>query len=208
MDSKTITPLLTLASASPRRRELLAQLGLACQVRPVDIDESPRTAESPEAYVRRLAREKARAAWERHAEGDGLPVLGSDTTVVLDGEILGKPADAAEAQAMLARLSGRTHEVLTAVAVVQGAHECAMLSRSHVSLRGTTVAERAAYAASGEPLDKAGGYAIQGLGAVFVERLEGSYSGVMGLPLYETAQLLAEFGIVVPATLPDRDEVA
>jgi septum formation protein len=208
MDSKTITPLLTLASASPRRRELLAQLGLVCQVRPVDIDESPRAAEAPEAYVRRLAREKARAAWERHAEGDGLPVLGSDTTVVLDGEILGKPVDAAEAQVMLARLSGRTHEVLTAVAVVQGACECAMLSRSHVSLREITAAERAAYAVSGEPLDKAGGYAIQGMGAVFVERLEGSYSGVMGLPLYETAQLLAEFGIAVPATLPDRDEVA
>lgn len=204
----TFTPSLVLASASPRRRELLSQIGLACQVRPVDIDESPRAGEAPQEYVSRLALEKARTAWRRHAPDDGLPVLGSDTTVVLDGCMLGKPLDAAEAEAMLAGLSGRSHEVLTAVAVVRDGQEAVALSRSRVSFRATTPAERAAYVASGEPQDKAGAYAIQGLGAVFVEHLEGSYSGVMGLPLYETARLLAGFGIAVPATFPDRDEVA
>ncbi|MEJ2480651.1 MAG: Maf family protein [Acidihalobacter sp.] len=204
----TSTPSLILASASPRRQELLAQIGLACRVQPVDIDESPRTGEAPEEYVSRLARDKARTAWVRRAACDDLPVLGSDTTVVLDGRMLGKPADGAEAERMLEGLSGRTHEVLTAVAVVRDEQEAVALSRSRVSFRPTTCAERAAYVASGEPQDKAGAYAIQGLGAVFVERLEGSYSGVMGLPLYETARLLADFGIVVPATFPDTDEVA
>lgn len=204
----TTTPLLVLASASPRRRELLAQIGLACRVRPVDIDESPRAGEAPDEYVLRLAREKARTAWQRHATDDELPVLGSDTTVVLDGRMLGKPSDADEAEDMLARLSGHTHEVLTAVAVVRDKREAAALSRSRVTFRVTTPAERAAYVASGEPQDKAGAYAIQGLGAIFVERLEGSYSGVMGLPLYETGRLLSGFGIALPAALQTLDGVA
>ena len=201
-------PSLVLASASPRRRALLAQIGLTCRLRPVDIDESPHAGEMADAYALRLAREKARAAWQRDAADDGLPVLAADTTVVLYGQLLGKPADAAEARQMLARLSGHTHEVLTGIAVVHEAREAVALSRSRVTFRATTPAEQAAYAASGEPLDKAGGYAIQGLGAVFVERLEGSYSGVMGLPLYETAKLLADFGVAVPATSIDRDEIA
>lgn len=192
-------PQLVLASASPRRRELLVQLGLACRQYPVSIDESVRQGESPREYVHRLALDKARTAWQRLAAEQSLPVLGSDTTVVLDEQVLGKPADAAEAERMLERLSGRSHEVLTAVAVVHGTRVAIRLSCSHVTFRPTTPTERAAYVATGEPLDKAGAYAIQGLGAVFVENLQGSYSGVMGLPLFETAHLLADFGITLPA---------
>lgn len=195
----TAEPRLILASASPRRRELLTQIGVAHRVAPTTIDESPHKGEAPSDYVLRLALEKARAVRTEAA----LPVLGADTTVVLDGIMLGKPADAREAEHMLAKLSGRTHEVLTAVALVQGVREVAVLSRSQVTFRETTPSERAAYAAGGEPLDKAGAYAIQGLGAVFVARLEGSYSGVMGLPLYETACLLADFGIRIPAEVEE-----
>jgi septum formation protein len=183
-----------LASQSPRRRELLAQIGVRFEVLPVEVEETPLAGESPEQLVQRLALEKARRGHSLVAAEDPTPVLGSDTEVVLDGAVLGKPRDEEDAAAMLARLSGRSHEVLSAVALVTHEREAVRLSRSTVTFRETTSAERAAYCRSGEPLDKAGAYAIQGLGAVFVTRLEGSYSGVMGLPLFETADLLRELG--------------
>jgi len=190
------SPALILASRSPRRRELLGQIGLEFALADVEVDERPRAAETPRDYVLRLARDKALAA--RGALGDvDAPVLAADTTVLLAGRILGKPADRREALAMLAALSGREHEVLTGVALAGPAGCHTALSASRVRLRATTAAERAAYAATGEPLDKAGGYAIQGRAAVFVEHLEGSYSGVMGLPLFETAELLRRAGIAV-----------
>lgn len=182
---------IALASRSPRRRELLAQIGVRHRVVDVDIDESPRPAEVPAEYVLRLALAKAR---EGHGLEPGLPVLGADTAVVVDDAILGKPADRAEAMAMLARLSAREHRVLTAVALV-GDSEATRLSVSHVRFRAVGTDEAAAYWATGEPADKAGAYAIQGLGALFVETLVGSYSGVMGLPLFETAELLRHAGI-------------
>ncbi len=189
---------LYLASASPRRRELLAQIGLRFEVLPVEVDEAPRSGELPEALVRRLALEKARAGRTRLEAGDPLPVLGADTEVVLGGEVLGKPRDEEDAAAMLARLSGRSHQVLSAVAVAAAGVEALRLSASTVWFREISPAERLAYCATGEPLDKAGAYGIQGLAAVFVARLEGSYSGVMGLPLYETAEALAETGLSLP----------
>ena len=183
---------LRLASASPRRRELLLQIGVPHVVSPADVDESPGADETPRDYVLRLARAKAQAAWNAARD---LPVLGADTTVVVDGAIFGKPRDREHAADMLRALSGRTHEVLTAVALATRAGVTAALSASQVRLRPTTAAERARYWDSGEPRDKAGGYAIQGLGAVFIEALSGSYSGVMGLPLFETAQLLEAAGV-------------
>jgi len=195
MSASPTRPRLLLASGSPRRRELLHQIGVAHEARAVDIDETPHPDESPEDFVRRLACEKAQAGF---AASDGrLPVLGSDTAVVFEGHILGKPRDRADGLAMLARLASRTHRVLTAVSVVDGARHEVRLSESLVTFRAIDPAEAAAYWASGEPADKAGGYAIQGLGAVFVARLEGSFSGVMGLPLFETAQLLSAFQINV-----------
>jgi septum formation protein len=188
-------PRLILASGSPRRRELLDQIGVAHRALPVDIDENPLPDESPEDFVRRLALEKARAG--RARDGSGLPVLGSDTVVVFEGHIMGKPGDRDDGVAMLARLAGQTHRVLTAVALVAGDHHEVCLSESLVSFRPMAEAEIAAYWDTGEPADKAGGYAIQGLGAMFIERLEGSFSGVMGLPVFETAGLLARFGIDV-----------
>lgn len=150
--------------------------------------------------MQRLARAKARAGRAGLAPGDSTPVLGADTEVVLDGEVLGKPRDAAHAAAMLARISGRSHQVVSGVALAKPGREAARLSTSTVWLRDTTAAERAAYCATGEPLDKAGAYGIQGVAAVFVSRLEGSYSGVMGLPLHETAELLREAGLAIPRT--------
>jgi len=180
---------LVLASASPRRSELLNQIGVRFHQWVIEIDETPRERESAEDYVRRVALEKARAV-QRELGDDEVLVLGADTAVVVDETVLGKPADFAHAREMLRRLSGRAHRVFSAVALV---------SESAVWFRSLSDAEIDAYWQSGEPRDKAGAYAIQGLGAVFVERLEGSYSGVMGLPLYETAQLLNEFGIQVLA---------
>jgi septum formation protein len=185
-------PLLTLASVSPRRRELLAQIGVAHAVSAADIDEAVGPGEAPADYVVRMACAKARAVRER---GGQLPVLAADTAVVIDGLILGKPADRAEGIAMLARLSGRTHQVLTAVALATAGGIAFRVSASEVRLRTVTPEECAAYWESGEPRDKAGGYAIQGGGALFIEHLSGSFSGVMGLPLYETGQLLAAAGI-------------
>jgi septum formation protein len=190
-------PVLCLASASPRRRALLAQIGVPHTVRSADIDEAVRPGETAADYVVRLACDKALAV---RAVSQGLAVLAADTTVVLDEVILGKPTDAAEAAAMLARLAGRSHRVLTAVALFSVQGLGFRLSSSEVRVRSVSAAEIAAYWHSGEPRDKAGGYAIQGLGAAFIEHLAGSYSGVMGLPLYETVQLLAAAGL--PYWLP------
>lgn len=190
-----MTPRLILASASPRRRELLAQIGLPCRVRCAAVDESRLPDETAADYVLRLALAKVRAV--RSAWPDDLPVLGADTVVELDGDLLTKPAGREEGLAMLARLSGRAHRVYTGVALSVGNGEQVRLSSSTVWFRELTQAEREAYWDSGEPLGKAGGYAIQGRAAVFIRRLEGSYSGVMGLPLYETAELLRAAGIEV-----------
>jgi septum formation protein len=186
---------LLLASASPRRRELLAQIAVPCVTQIAAIDENPLPDEPAAAYVERLAREKARAGLAALSESVDAVVLGADTAVVLDGRILGKPADFAESRAMLQALSGRSHQVLTAVALAGGGREAARVVASSVTFRVLGEAEIAAYWASGEPCDKAGSYGIQGLAAVFVRRLEGSYSAVVGLPLCETAELLGEFGI-------------
>jgi len=187
-------PVIYLASSSPRRRALLAQIGLRFRLLDVAVDETPLPGESPDAYVRRLALAKARVGQVAAGPVDARPVLGADTAVVADGRMLGKPHDRAHGIEMLRHLSGRSHEVLTAVAVA-GTHEAVRVSTSCVTFRTLDRAECEAYWDSGEPGDKAGGYAIQGLAAIFVTRLEGSYSGVMGLPLYETADLLKEFGI-------------
>jgi septum formation protein len=181
---------LLLASRSPRRADLLRTLGVAFAVIDVDIDERPLPDEHPAVYVRRLARGKAHAGFEA-ARGRGLPVLAADTTVVLDGAILGKPSDDAHARDMLARLAGRAHEVLTGVAVIDASgdwHDTVVSTK--VSFRALAAHEIAAYVAGGEPADKAGGYGIQGLGGALVAGIEGSYSNVVGLPLAETLALL------------------
>ena len=188
----TSSPVLRLASASPRRRELLRQIGVPHAIEVADVDESVRAGEGAAAYVERLARAKAEAVWQRRPD---LPVLGADTTVVLDGASLGKPRDREHGLVMLKALSGREHQVLTCVALVSEAGTRCMTSTSRVCMRAVSAAERERYWDTGEPRDKAGGYAIQGLGAVFIEALHGSYSGVMGLPLFETAQLLAAAGL-------------
>ncbi len=183
-----------LASQSPRRRELLRQIGVSFETVLAPVDEAWEAGEAPADYVLRLAREKA-AAGLAHAPGASL-VLGADTAVVLQGRVLGKAEDEGQAREMLRALSGRTHEVMTAVALA-GSWAGESLSISRVRFRPLSAWEIGAYCATGEPLGKAGGYAIQGLGAIFVEHLEGSYSGVMGLPLYETARLLEEAGYPV-----------
>ena len=188
--------MIVLASSSPRRSALLQQIGVAHRVIPAQIDERRYAGESVEACVRRLAEQKARYVQGLIAATE--PVLGADTAVVLDEQMLGKPADRTEALSMLERLSGRTHAVLSAVAVAAGAALYTALSRTEVRFRTLTLAERQAYWDSGEPCDKAGAYAIQGLGALFIEELRGSYSGVMGLPLFETAGLLARVGVPLP----------
>jgi septum formation protein len=187
-------PPLYLASGSPRRRELLTQIGVSFTVLSAQIDETPFTDETPQAYVDRLARGKAEAGLALLSDEHAC-VLGADTAVVLDGQILGKPLDEADAMAMLAALSGREHEVLTAVALLDGERCETRVVSSRVRFRPILTAEAQAYWASGEPQDKAGGYAIQGLAAIFVEGLHGSYSAVVGLPLCETAELLGRFGI-------------
>ncbi len=182
-----------LGSASPRRHELLTGIGVKHVVRSADIDETPLSGESAEVYVLRMALNKARVVQGRLAPSECMPVLGSDTVVVIDGEILGKPENKAHGLAMLRRLSGRSHQVLTAIAMVDGAREESRLSVNHVRFRHLTNTECLAYWQTGEPADKAGAYGIQGYAACFIERLEGSFSAVMGLPLFETAQLLQEF---------------
>jgi septum formation protein len=189
-----------LASRSPRRRELLSQIGvrfhlLLFRARPgedPDVDERPLAGEAPDAYVERVARAKAESGWRRMLQRNlpHGPVLAADTTVALDGKIYGKPADRAEAAQMLKDFSGRTHEVLTAVAVKQGDWLESALSRSEVRMKALSAREISDYVASGECDDKAGGYAIQGRAGRFIVALSGSYSGVVGLPLYETGELL------------------
>lgn len=202
-----MTPLF-LASGSPRRRELLTQIGVPFQVVSASIDETPLSDECPAAYVERLARAKARAGRE-HLLGASVSapfcVLGSDTAVVLDDQILGKPVDEADALSMLMALSGREHEVLTAIAILAAERCETRVVRSRVSFRTISQQEAAQYWASGEPQDKAGGYAIQGLAAVFVAGLNGSYSGVVGLPVCETAELLGQFGIPCWQTLSSAE---
>ncbi|MGH8381544.1 Maf family protein [Pseudomonas sp.] len=192
-----MTPLY-LASGSPRRRELLTQIGIPFTTLSASVDESPLPDEAAPAYVERLARAKANAGLAALLPLDAsapLAVLGADTAVVLDGRILGKPVGRDDALAMLALLSGREHQVLTAVAVADQQRCLSVCVVSQVRLRQISTQEAQAYWASGEPLDKAGAYAIQGLGAVFVQRIEGSYSAVVGLPLSETAELLGQFAI-------------
>jgi len=202
-------PLLYLASHSPRRRELLRQINVRFEtlllrsdrMRGSDVEEVPRDGESPADYVTRVTLEKARVGAVRARERALAPgvVLAADTEVVVDGEALGKPRDAGAAAQMLMRLSGRSHEVLSAVALATSDTQIDIrLTRSVVGLRAIEPIELRRYVASGEPLDKAGAYAIQGLGALFVARLEGSYSAVMGLPLFETAELLRNSGFELP----------
>ena len=201
-------PAIWLASRSPRRQELLAQIGVEFDVlrlreasgRTPDVLEVAHDGEPALHYVERIARTKANVGWQSMvARGlETRPVLGADTEVILDGEVFGKPADERAAKAMLARLSGRTHEVVTAVALRWQDDTHFAMSTSKVTLAPLTKSAIAAYVASGEPFDKAGGYGIQGRAAAFVTRLDGSYSGVMGLPLAETAALLARAGFPVP----------
>jgi septum formation protein len=186
---------IVLASASARRSQLLDQIGVQHACVAADVDESPRPGEAPPAYVSRLAQEKAEAVVRLQGARAERPVLGADTTVVLDGRIYGKPADEAECIAVLGALAGRTHDVLTAIALWHDGRLRQDLSTTRVSFRTMEADECRRYWASGEPAGKAGGYAIQGFGAVFVTRVDGSFSGVMGLPLFETALLLDGAGV-------------
>ncbi|NHQ87099.1 septum formation inhibitor Maf [Iodobacter sp. HSC-16F04] len=191
------TTQLYLASGSPRRQELLAQIGVQFERISAPIDETPLANESAKDYVLRLAKAKAEAGWQvMLAQGKHpLPVLAADTTVVLDGQILGKPLDASDAAAMLEQLSGRSHEVLTSLGLRTNTGTDVVLSVSTVTFMLLSPAQIAAYVASGEPMDKAGSYGIQGTAGLFISDLQGSFSGVMGLPLHDTATLLARHGL-------------
>jgi septum formation protein len=183
---------LILASASPRRRELLAQLDVSFTVVPTDTDESVLPDEDPEAYVQRMALDKAAAGLQTVQRA--ACVLGADTAVITGGNILGKPRDREDALQMLQMLSGQTHQVLSGVALMDSVQVHTVLSVTEVTFGVITPAAAAAYWDTGEPVDKAGSYAIQGRGVVFVKHIAGSYSGVVGLPLFETAELLRRFG--------------
>ncbi len=185
---------LVLASRSPRRRELLQQICVDFEVLAVDVPEQRAPGESPRQYVERVARDKARAGLARFATRGEVQVLGADTEVVLDGKVFGKPADDADAAAMLGRLAGRTHEVISSLCLLDHEREQQATCISRVTVADLSSQQIEAYVDSGEPHGKAGGYAIQGRAAAFVTHLEGSYSGVMGLPLYETAKLLRRSG--------------
>lgn len=193
MSLEPSAPVLCLASASPRRRDLLWQLGVPHTATAADLDERLQAGEAPHDYVERLALAKAVAV---RARGERLPVLAADTAVVLAGAVYGKPTDRADALAMLGKLSGRIHEVMTAVALANERSVEVRISVTSVRLRELTLAEREAYWQTGEPRDKAGSYAIQGFGAAFIESINGSYTGVVGLPLAETAELLRTAGLV------------
>ncbi len=187
-----------LASSSPRRAQLLRQIGIEFSVHSVAIDETQAAGEDPVDYVGRLAADKARAAArEISASEKDYRVLAADTTIDLDGDIIGKPANAADCRRILERLSARQHRVLTAVALATPDGLALRLNDSRVRFRALSAAEIEAYCACEEPMDKAGAYAIQGKAAVFIEHLEGSYSAVMGLPLMETAELLREAGVEI-----------
>jgi septum formation protein len=192
-------PKIYLASRSPRRGELLRQIGVDFEVLPSDIDENVLPGEAPEHYVLRLAQEKALACIQAVIRRGlhSMPVLAADTTVCVDSEILGKPEDEEHAAAMLRMMSGRWHSVHTGVAVAEGDRIAVLLSSTKVEMRTLSETEIAAYAASGEPDGKAGAYGIQGVAGAFISRIEGSYSGVMGLPIFETVQLLDKFGIKI-----------
>lgn len=183
-----------LASASPRRRELLRQIGVVYRLLRIEVDETPRAAERPDHYVARLALAKAQAGCQALGRRKPAPVLGADTAVVVADVILGKPRSREEGLAMLAQLSGHEHQVWSAVALATPTRNAVKVQESQVRFRALTQLECAAYWESGEPCDKAGGYGIQGRAAAFITELHGSYSGVMGLPLFETAELLREFG--------------
>ncbi len=183
-------PSLYLASGSPRRRELLTQIGVDFSVLSVDVDESRLEQESPVDYVKRVAIAKAKAGWKKLADQEKKPVLGADTSVVLDDDIMGKPRDQQQARTMLQRLSGTSHQVLTAVAIVNGQQTLCELNTSTVTFAELSNADIDWYLATKEGVDKAGSYAVQGLAALFIEQINGSYSAVMGLPLRETGLLL------------------
>lgn len=191
------SPTIYLASASPRRRELLTQIGVSFETLQVEVDEVPNPAEAARDYVARLAMAKAQAGWCQSALALKLPVMGADTTVVCEGRILGKPLDQADALAMLRDLSGRIHQVWSAVAIVQGERQLGSTVCTQVRFRELTEKECTAYWETGEPIDKAGAYAIQGYASVFVAHIEGSYSNVVGLPLMEAAQLLTQFNVPI-----------
>lgn len=200
-----MTAQLILASASPRRKELLAQLGIQCFVKAVDIDETPLPNELPFDYVQRVAAEKSAACLAIY-DGD-LPILAADTSVVLQNKIMGKPENQQHAQEMLLQLSGTTHQVYSAISLrrqnlpglknLEGFNHWQAVNITEVTFKKLTLAEIAAYWQTGEPCDKAGGYAIQGLGSIFIEKIQGSFSAVMGLPLFETAQLLEKQGVKI-----------
>src|ERR1700722_5541757 len=185
-----------LASGSPRRRELLQQIGVPFRVVGTAIDEAVLPYDAPLSGAARLAAAKAKAGWERSRDFAHAPVLAADTAVVLDGRILGKPTDGQDAEGMLRQLSGRPHEVFTAIALRPANGLQSRISRSEVTFRSIAAAEARGYWETGEPSDKAGAYAIQGLGAIFIADLRGAYSGGLGLPLFETAELLVGAGIV------------
>ena len=187
-------PRVILASASPRRKELLNQIGVDCQTQPVDIDESVLANESASLYVERLAREKAQAGFDRFGDKDSV-VIGSDTSVVVDGDILGKPLDQADAIRTLLRLSNRTHQVMTGIAIATSDGVKSQVVTTDVTFKALSEEECERYWATGEPVDKAGSYGIQGKAAVFVTGISGSYSSVVGLPLCETADLLESVGV-------------
>ena len=194
-----------LASASARRQELLRQIGVRFTVRSQDIDESIRSGELANDYVIRMAQEKAKSALSAfpvNKDSNATVVLAADTSVVCDADVLGKPIDEADAVDMLRRLSGREHRVLCAVTLATQDKQRTLLSESRVRFREISIAEAQQYYRSGESAGKAGAYAIQGYAAVFVEQLIGSYSGVMGLPLFQTAQLLSEFTVPLQSTIP------
>ena len=205
-----MTPEVYLASSSPRRRELLAQLGVCFEVIQPNVDERALAGESAEEFVTRLAMEKARAGWRlvQQQSKPQRPVIGADTCIVLLDELVGKPNDKPHYEQVMNKLSGATHQVYSAVAIAGSAslmstvEEKYRLSRSSVEFRDISEQEREIYWQSGEPADKAGGYAIQGLAAAFVKNIQGSYSGIVGLPLYETAELLLEFGVSVVRIAP------
>ncbi len=190
-------PDIYLASRSPRRSELLRQINVCYKVVVPDVPEVQQPNESAHDYVSRLALSKAQAGWQMIDEDEKCPVLGADTIILLDGEILEKPQDRADGLQMMSRLSGVTHQVVTGMALVMNGEAQNQMSVSSVTFRVTTQAEREAYWATGEPLDKAGGYAVQGAAAVFIERIEGSYSSIMGLGLFEVSEMLAQHNISV-----------
>ncbi len=203
-NNETVEHHLHLASRSPRRLALLEQIGMRVALVDVETDERRRPGESPKSYVVRVALEKARAGRAALVAEEMRPVLAADTAVVVDDVTLGKPRDQDSAVRMLRSLSGRVHRVLTAVALIVGERERTALSESLVTFRPLDESEILLYWQTGEPCDKAGGYAIQGLGALFIADLQGSYSGVMGLPLFETGRLLADAGIAVVAAASAR----